>query len=118
MKTYGITAEQYQLIYDHQLFINQDRGLPGACYICGRANGTGRKKLSVDHDHVTGYVRGLLCGPCNRNVVGHLRDSVDAFRRGAEYLQSPPAFAMIGKVVAPIESGQGLDIRPETKEET
>lgn len=101
--TYGITAEQYWAIYDYQLAINQALGLTGACYICARATGKGRKKLSVDHDHETGFVRGLLCGPCNRDVVGHLRDEAAAFMRGAKYLTTPPAFTVIGQVVAPIE---------------
>lgn len=101
--TYGITADEYWAIYDYQLEANKARGLTGACYICGRATGKGRKKLSVDHDHETGFVRGLLCGPCNRDVVGHLRDDPAAFLRGASYLESPPAFNVIGQRVAPIE---------------
>lgn len=92
--TYGITADEYWAIYEWQA---------KCCYICRRANGTGRRKLSVDHDHETGFVRGLLCGPCNRDVVGHLRDDPAAFLRGASYLDSPPAFNVIGQRVAPIE---------------
>ena len=52
LKTYGITSEQYEALYEAQ---------GGVCYICRRAKGTGRRKLAVDHDHVTGWVRGLLC---------------------------------------------------------
>jgi hypothetical protein len=89
-KTYGITGEQYWALYEAQ---------GGRCYICRRASGKARR-LAVDHDHETGWVRGLLCKPCNRDVVGHLRDDSDAFRRGAEYLENPPAFAVIGKVRA------------------
>ena len=94
LATYGITAEEYWAIYEFQ---------GGCCYICRRAKGTGRKKLSVDHDHKTGFVRGLLCGPCNRDVVGHLRDDPEAFVRGRAYLLSPPAIAVIGERVAPVE---------------
>ncbi|QJD50167.1 endonuclease VII [Mycobacterium phage Danforth] len=104
MDTYGITAEEYWAIYEFQLAANKKRGLTGACYICGRATGKGRKKLSVDHCHTTGFVRGLLCGPCNRDVVGHLRDDPTAFTRGFTYLTQPPAFDVIGKRFAPIES--------------
>lgn len=81
-ETYGITSEQYWDIYEAQ---------GGRCYICQRAKGTGRKRLAVDHDHETGEVRGLLCKPCNRDVLGHLRDSPDALRRAIEYLSNPPA---------------------------
>lgn len=89
-KTYSITEEQYQALYAYQ---------GGACYICRRARGTGRKRLSVDHDHgccpgsvsCGRCVRGLLCKPCNRDVLGHLRDDVDSLRRAAEYLENPPA---------------------------
>ncbi len=94
--TYGITAEEYNAIYEAQ---------GGVCYICQRASGV-RKRLSVDHDHETGYVRGLLCGPCNRDVVGHLRDDPEAFLRGVRYLTQPPAFDIVGRRVAPIEANR------------
>lgn len=36
------------------------------CAICGKPATKGRgKKLHIDHDHKTGRIRGLLCGPCN-----------------------------------------------------
>jgi hypothetical protein len=87
LKTYGITSEQYEDLYEAQR---------GTCYICRRATGA-TKKLSVDHDHATGYVRGLLCTPCNK-ILGHLRDDIDSAYRVGDYLMSPPAFKVIGKV--------------------
>ncbi|AFF28362.1 EndoVII [Mycobacterium phage RhynO] len=91
MQVYGITAEQYWEIYEEQ---------GGLCYICRRANGK-RKRLSVDHDHATGIVRGLLCTACNRNVLGHLRDDPEAFERAIDYLDRPPAVRAIGVIVVP-----------------
>lgn len=79
--TYGITEDQYA-----DILAVQD----GRCYICQRATGA-RRRLAVDHDHVSGEVRGLLCKPCNRDVLGHLRDSTDALFRAIEYLINPPA---------------------------
>ncbi|WP_237072133.1 endonuclease VII domain-containing protein [Mycobacterium avium] len=94
MAVYGITAEQYWEIYEYQ---------NGKCYICQRATGA-RKKLSVDHDHTTGFVRGLCCGPCNRDVLGHLRDSTEALWRAITYLIFPPAQRLGIYVVAPCEA--------------
>ena len=51
---YGITPEQYD-----SMFASQD----GKCAICERSI---ERKLMVDHNHINGIVRGLLCGPCNR----------------------------------------------------
>ena len=76
---YGITGAQYDALYEYQ---------SGKCYICQRATGKTRR-LSVDHDHVTGEVRGLLCRPCN-DILGHLRDDVLALERAVRYLQFPP----------------------------
>jgi hypothetical protein len=87
LKTYGITSEQYEALYEAQ---------GGCCYICQRAKGIS-KKLSVDHDHATGYVRGLLCATCNK-ILGHLRDDDYAAARIVSYLVYPPAFKTIGKV--------------------
>lgn len=35
----------------------------GVCPLCGR-----ERKLYIDHDHVTGKVRGLVCNRCNGNL--------------------------------------------------
>lgn len=78
--TYGLAPGDYERLY----------ALQGErCYICQRANGRSRK-LSVDHDHKTGKVRGLLCRPCN-SMLGHGRDNPTMFYRAAEYLRFPPA---------------------------
>lgn len=92
MERYGISVDEYDAIYEAQ---------GGLCYICRRANGKVRK-LAVDHDHQTGYVRGLLCKSCNRGVLGHARDEVEFFERAISYLQQPPAFGVIGKRIAPV----------------
>jgi hypothetical protein len=89
---YGITPDEYWAIYEYQ---------GGKCYICERATGV-RKRLSVDHCHETGIIRGLLCTGCNRNVLGHLRDCVMALARAIIYLLFPPAVDVIGERVAPI----------------
>lgn len=90
-KTYGITGEEYQRLYEAQ---------GGVCAICQRATGA-RRRLAVDHDHATGYVRGLLCKTCNYKVLGHFRDDTQALFRAIDYLNDPPAFRVIGKVKAP-----------------
>lgn len=78
-KKYGITGRDYLDILKFQ---------GGVCYLCRRATGTTRR-LSVDHDHKTGEVRGLLCRPCN-NLLGHARDEAAFFYRAIEYLMAPP----------------------------
>lgn len=67
----------------------------GLCAFCRRANGRTRR-LSVDHDHRTGEVRGLLCGPCNKDVLGQARDDPAFFLRCLAYLANPPARAVLG----------------------
>lgn len=42
----------------------------GACAVCLHPFSA---TPFVDHDHVTGRVRGLLCDPCNK-AIGFLRD--------------------------------------------
>jgi hypothetical protein len=72
---YGITLEQY----DYMLEVQK-----GQCLVCGGINADG-KKLSVDHDHVTGRVRGLLCSGCNL-ALGNVKESVSTLLGLARYL--------------------------------
>lgn len=77
---YGLAPGEYKKLYDFQ---------GGRCAICARANGATRR-LSVDHDHKTGLARGLTCRPCN-DLLGHLRDDIEAARRLVRYLGVSPA---------------------------
>lgn len=81
---YGITQKDYDDLYAFQ---------GGVCYICRRATGRTRR-LTVDHDHKTGMVRGLLCRPCN-TILGHARDMIEFFERCISYLKDPPYSRML-----------------------
>jgi hypothetical protein len=89
--TYGIAGEDYWAIYEAQ---------EGRCYICRRGTGA-RKRLSVDHCHKTGVVRGLLDTGCNKWVLGLLRDDTEALQRAIDYLDDPPAVRLLGERVVP-----------------
>lgn len=72
---YGLTEEQYEALL-------RDQG--GVCAICGKVDGSGRR-LSVDHCHTTGQVRGLLCNGCNTSLGG-LKDSPENMGGALIYL--------------------------------
>ena len=72
-KTYGITEEQYKELDN------------GSCFICERV-WSDTVNPCVDHDHVSGKVRGLLCRYCNRYRVGRFRDP-DIVQRIVDYLR-------------------------------
>lgn len=52
----------------------------GGCAICRE-----KKRLCVDHCHVSKKVRGLLCRECNI-ALGLLNDSVARLKRAVKYL--------------------------------
>lgn len=91
---FGITEDQYWALYEAQ---------GGRCYICKTANGSARR-LAVDHDHETGLVRGLLCGPDNL-MIGRLR--VLGLVNALEYLHNPPAIGVIGCQYVPLTDATG-----------
>lgn len=68
----------------------------GLCAICGKKPEEGQNRLSVDHRHKDGLIRGLLCWLCNR-VLGILRDNPERAERVAQYLRKPPAIAVLGE---------------------
>lgn len=78
-RTYGITLEDYTVLYKRQR---------GMCKVCRRSATSLGQTLSVDHDHSTGEIRGLLCTYCNRYVVGRHRDFV-LLASAAKYLKGP-----------------------------
>lgn len=80
-KTYGLNDGDYDRLYAAQ---------GGRCAICRKATGK-VKRLAVDHDHETGEVRGLLCFPCNHDVLGKLGDDPEVYLRIIRYLLFPPA---------------------------
>lgn len=55
------------------------------CAICDKEAKFGRYGLVVDHCHITGQVRGLLCNTCNSGI-GMLKDSLDLVYKAADYL--------------------------------
>lgn len=56
----------------------------GCCAICKRAAPPDRD-LSIDHDHTTGKIRGLLCILCN-SLIGFARESPEVLTTAITYL--------------------------------
>lgn len=105
LRKYGITAEDYA---------QQLRAQREQCAICRQ--GFGWTRPQIDHDHRMGYnadaVRGLLCGACNRHVVGGLERGATVFEavrralQAAEYLAQP-----IRPRVEAIPSGPQIELQ-------
>ena len=62
----------------------------GNCAICNTSYGGTthhkRRILSIDHDHLTGSVRGLLCNNCNK-ALGLFKDNIKILEKAIKYLQ-------------------------------
>ena len=68
----------------------------GACAGC--QNPPGKTRLSIDHDHRTGLIRGLLCWRCNAALQA-LRDDAQTAYMLSVYLTDPPASHALGRTV-------------------
>lgn len=79
-KRFGITLNQLKA-----LCISQN----GVCWICENEDITGTN-LAIDHDHVDGYIRGLLCRECNR-ALGQFKDDINNLKKAIKYLEKGPA---------------------------
>jgi hypothetical protein len=72
LKHYGLTPEQRAALL---------AGQGGLCAICREL-----PAVHVDHDHVMGTVRGVVCFRCNVGI-GHFRDSAATLRAAIDYLE-------------------------------
>ena len=73
-KLFGITLTDY-----NELLTKQNH----VCALCGKR--PKKKRLSVDHCHKTGKVRGLLCGNCN-TAIGLFKDNPIVLEKAIAYL--------------------------------
>lgn len=76
-RAYGIQLDEYQNLVKKQ---------GGVCRICHNKCNV-HKRLSVDHDHSTGLVRGLLCNECNAGL-GRFKDNPGWLRNAADYIET------------------------------
>ena len=72
---YGITLSDFERMNAEQF---------GLCKIC--KSPPTRRYLSVDHDHITGKVRGLVCQDCNIGL-SKFKDNPNMMDRAIKYLK-------------------------------
>jgi hypothetical protein len=101
MDNYKLTIEMYDAIFEFQ---------DGVCYACEQPEPVKGRRLSVDHDHTTGEIRGLLCSRCNP-ILGKIENAYKRYglgkiatltvanfvKRIAFYLELTPARLALGK---------------------
>lgn len=73
---FDISVEQYEKMLKEQ---------NGACVICKQPEANRRQRLSVDHDHETGKVRGLLCQRCN-SIIGMALENIEVLESAIQYI--------------------------------
>lgn len=56
------------------------------CKICNLPERVRRQCLSIDHNHITGKVRGYLCSTCNSGL-GQFYDNIDLLKSAIKYLE-------------------------------
>jgi hypothetical protein len=73
---YGLTTEAFD-----SMFVGQG----DVCAVCETSN-WGLRGPTVDHNHATGAIRGILCDNCN-TAIGRLKDNSLIARVIADYLE-------------------------------
>ena len=82
-RKYGLTFEKVQKMALDQIF---------KCPITGQALYNGKRRFHVDHDHLSGKVRGLLSHNANA-ILGFANDNIDVLKNAIAYLErskNPP----------------------------
>lgn len=75
-KRYGLTLVEYR-----QMLENQNH----QCAMCDRTTAELKKKLIIDHCHLSTKVRALLCYSCNRSLA--LIENKELYSRAKAYLE-------------------------------
>jgi hypothetical protein len=100
---FKLTVKQWEIIYCYQNKV---------CWICGRPNDRAGQRLAVDHSHLDGLIRGLLCSKCNP-LLGKIENAfvrlgmhkipgislVTIIEKLAAYVKDPPAVKALGTKV-------------------
>jgi len=78
LSKYGLSIAAFEALWNAQGRV---------CALCGRPSGEERRlRVGVDHDHVSGTVRGILHLSCNV-ALGFLDEDPERFRLAADYLE-------------------------------
>lgn len=80
LRDHNLTSEQFQKMLEAQ---------KGQCKICECALVLTNKRTHIDHDHITGEIRGLLCCVCN-HLLGCARDRIPTLSKAIAYLLGFP----------------------------
>lgn len=87
LRKYGLTQQDWDQMVARQR---------GRCAVCPTAEPGGRgESWHIDHDHVTGQVRGLLCQRCNLGI-SMLGDSPDLMRAALRYVERHRQMQLFG----------------------
>ena len=76
LKKYDLTPSEYADMLAKQ---------GGVCKLCSRTNKNNRV-LAVDHCHISGNTRALLCTRCN-TMLGWADDNAETLEKAAQYLR-------------------------------
>ncbi len=77
-KRQGITLDIFNTLLEKQ---------NNKCAICGKDIGEFSRAFAIDHNHITGEIRGLLCHNCNGGL-GLFMDNVESLQNAINYLSS------------------------------
>ena len=82
-RVFKLSWEEYLKLYTEQ---------DGKCAICSKdiqifTVRSISKSASIDHDHITGKIRALLCHRCNCGL-GNFNDNIDLMEKAQQYLEA------------------------------
>jgi hypothetical protein len=89
-RTYKVTLAEWLAVFAYQGEV---------CAIC-KKTGSGKRAPHTDHDHKTGLFRGIVCFFCNAYLLRQ-RITPQLLRDAADYLENPPAVAVLGERFGP-----------------